>query len=69
MKEKIIQRLEKYVDSLLQKEENTDKEIEFLTFYLQRIECREAQEESKRIQEEDRKRMAEKMKNMFEGGM
>lgn len=69
MKDKIIQRLEKYVNFLLDKEENTEKEIEFLTFYLQRIECKEAQEETKRLQEEDRRKMAEKMKNMFEGGL
>lgn len=69
MKDKIIQKLEKYANFLLEKEENTNKEIEFLTFYLQRIECKEAQEETKKQQEEDRKKMAEKMKNMFEGGL
>lgn len=69
MKEKIIDKLEQYANFILNKPENTHEEIEFLIFYLQRIECKENQDEMKKQQEEDRKRMAEKMKNMFEGGL
>ena len=68
MKEKIIEKLNKQVEIILAKEEITQEETNFIFNFLCWIENKEEKERLEKEREEDKKKMSEKMKQMFEGG-
>ena len=68
MKEKVIEKLNKQAELILAKEEITQEETAFIFNFLCWIESKEEKERLEKEREEDRKKMSEKMKQMFEGG-
>ena len=68
MKEKIIEKLSKQAEIVLSKEEITQEETAFIFNFLCWIENKEEKEKLEKEREEDKRKMSEKMKQMFEGG-
>lgn len=68
MKEKIIEKLNKQAEIVLSKEEITQEETAFIFNFLCWIENKEEKEKLEKEREEDKRKMSEKMKQMFEGG-
>lgn len=68
MKEKIIEKLSKQAEIILSKEEITQEETAFIFNFLCWIENKEEKEKLEKEREEDKRKMSEKMKQMFEGG-
>lgn len=68
MKERIIKKLEDYADSIILKDDISSDDAVFLFNFLCRIDTKELAEKQEREREEEKKKMAEKMSKMFEGG-
>lgn len=68
MKEKIIEKLSKKAELILEKEDITQEETNFIFNFLCWIENKEEKEKLEKEREEDKRKMSEKMKQMFEGG-
>lgn len=66
MKDRIIERLESHIDKLIQKDELSPEEVQFLNYWLGRIEMQEKEEESKRLANENNLRWQEGMKSMLD---
>lgn len=68
MIEEIRAKMETHVKSILKKPIITDQEYMLIAGYLSKMECEEAQAESKKQAEESRKQFQEKFADMI-GGM
>ena len=68
MKDRIEKKLEEYANSIIEKENVTMEEINFIVYMLNRIEAKEQAEESRLHKEKSDKEWRERMANMI-GGM
>ena len=68
MKDRIEKKLEEYANSIIEKENVTMEEINFIVYMLNRIEAKEQVEESRLNKEKSDKEWREKMANLI-GGM
>lgn len=67
MKEEIRAKMEAHVKSILKKPIITDQEYMLIAGYLSKIECEEAQAESKKQAEESQKQFQKKIADMLGG--
>jgi hypothetical protein len=67
MKEKIIKKLEEMAINIISKKEPTMEEVNFIIFYLSRIEAKEASEKAEIEREIHDKEWKNKMRNLMEG--
>ena len=68
MKDRIEKKLEEYANSIIEKENVTMEEINFIVYMLNRIEAKEQAEETRLYKEKYDKEWRERMANMI-GGM
>ena len=68
MKDRIEKKLEEYANLIIEKENATMEEINFIVYMLNRIEAKEQVEESRLNKEKSDKEWREKMANLI-GGM
>lgn len=66
MKEKIKKRIERYAELLIDKEELSMEEINFLVFWMNRIEMKENELECKKSREESNQKWRENMLGMID---
>lgn len=69
MKDKIINKLNDYAEYLMDKETLTFEEVNFLIYWMQRIECKEQQEADKVDREQNNARWKESMMAILDRGM
>lgn len=67
MKDRIEKKLEEYANSIIEKENVTMEEINFIVYMLNRIEAKEQAEESRINKEKSDKEWRERMANMIGG--
>ena len=68
MKDRIEKKLEEYANSIIEKENVTMDEINFIVYMLNKIEAKEQAEESRMNKEKSDKEWRERMTNLI-GGM
>ena len=68
MKDRIEKKLEEYANSIIEKENVTMEEINFIVYMLNKIEAKEQAEESRLNKEKSDKEWRERMANLI-GGM
>jgi hypothetical protein len=67
MKEKIIKKLEEVAVNIIGKKEPTMEEVNFIVFYLSRLETKEAAEKAQIEKEIYDKEWKDRMRNLVEG--